>query len=110
MAASGTALPGHLLHLVTLHCKDAQHARRCMEALSAYGRPDALAYGCESYEFGLKDGASDTVLLVERWRSWENLDALLAEKVVPALPVYNELLKRPFDPASDTIRVSLSGG
>jgi hypothetical protein len=96
-----------LLHLVTLECRDADHAKRCIEALSAYGRPDALAFGCASYEFGLKDGHADTVLLIERWSRWQDLDALLREKVVPALPLYNELLRRPFDPARDTARVAL---
>jgi len=34
--------------------------------------------------------------------------ALLAAKVVPALPMYDALLKWPFDPAPDTVRVRLS--
>ena len=99
---------GRLVHLVTLECKDAQHATRCLSALSQHGRPDALAYHCRSYEFGLKEGNPDTVCLVERWSRWEDLNALLQEKVVPALPLYNELLKRPFDPEKDTVRVALS--
>jgi hypothetical protein len=94
--------------VVTLECRDEQHATRCLEALAEYGRPDALAFNCVSYEFGLKEGTSDTVCLVERWRRWEDLDSLLAAKVVPALPTYNQLLKRPFDPAKDTLRVRLS--
>jgi hypothetical protein len=99
-----------LLHLVTLACKDAEHATRCLAALREYGQPDALAYRCASYEFGLKEGTTDTVYLAERWSRWEDLDALLTEKVVPALPTYNALLKEPFDPARDTLRVHLSGG
>ena len=67
-----------------------------------------MGFGCCSYEFGLKLGTSDTVLLVERWSSWSDLDALLTEKVVPALPMYNELLAAPFDPASDTVRIELA--
>jgi len=98
------------LHVVTLECKDAEHARRCIEALAAYGRPDALAYRCLAYEFGLRVGSTDTVHLVERWNRLEDLDALLREKVAPALPVYNQLLKRPFDPARDTLRIALAGG
>ncbi|MGE0104943.1 MAG: hypothetical protein AB7H86_22250 [Blastocatellales bacterium] len=100
---------GKLIHLVTLECKDGEHAARCIDALSNYGKPDAHAFNCLSYEFGLKKGTTDTVHLVERWSRWEDLDALLAEKVVPALPLYNQLLKRPFDPAQDTVRIELSG-
>lgn len=94
--------------MVTLECKDAERATRCIDALANYGRPDALAFNCLSYEFGLQEGASDTVCLVERWSRWEDLDALLEAKVVPALPMYNELLKRPFDPAKDTLRIKLA--
>jgi len=104
-----TVSEGRFLHIVTLECKDAEHARRCIGALAAYGRPDALAFGCLAYEFGLRLGSADTVLLVERWRRWEDLDALLREKVVPALPLYNQLLMRPFDPARDTLRIALAG-
>jgi len=50
----------------------------------------------------------DTVCIVERWRRWEDLDALLRDEVVPALPLYDQLLKEPFDPARDTLRVTLS--
>jgi hypothetical protein len=46
------------------------------------------------------------VRIVERWDRWEDLDPLLAERVVPALPHYDELLARPFDPATDTERIS----
>jgi quinol monooxygenase YgiN len=99
---------GSLIHVVTLDCKDAEHAARCIEALTAYGQPDALSFGCLSYEFGLKEGATDTVYLIERWRSWQDLDALLGAKVVPALPMYNQLLKQPFDPGRDTLRIRLS--
>jgi len=101
---------GRRIHIVTLTCKDAEHATLCLGALAAYGRPDALAYGCLAYAFGLKEGADDTVLLVERWRDWADLDRLLTEKVVPALPTYNALLKRPFDPATDTARITLFEG
>ncbi|MDH5670362.1 MAG: hypothetical protein OEY86_20365, partial [Nitrospira sp.] len=99
---------GACLQVVTLECKDGEHAKRCLDALAAYGRPDALAFNCVSYEFGLKEGTSDTIYLVERWKQWEDLDALIREKVIPALPMYNQLLKRPFDPARDTARVRLS--
>jgi hypothetical protein len=99
---------GRLVHIVTLECKDAEHAARCIEALASYGRPDARSFNCISYDFGLKEGTTDTVYLVERWRRWEDLDALLSEKVVPALPLYNQLLRRPFDPAKDTLRITLS--
>ena len=96
-----------LVHVVTLDCKDDAHARECLGALANYGKPDALAFDCVSYEFGLKAGTTDTVQIVERWRRWEDLDSLLGEKVVPALPTYNQLLKRPFDPAKDTLRIEL---
>jgi hypothetical protein len=69
--------------------------------------PDALAFNCVSYEFGMRDGTVDTVCLVERWRQWSDLDALLSEKVVRALPMYNQLLRRPFDPSRDTMRIKL---
>jgi hypothetical protein len=75
--------------------------------LETHGRPDAIAYHCQSYEFGAKEGVPHTICIVERWRRWEDLDALLGEKVIPALPLYNALLTRPFDPATDTIRVNL---
>lgn len=96
-----------LIHIVTLECKDATHAERCIAALSQYGKPDADAYKCVSYEFGVKVGAPDTVYLVERWNRWDDLDALLRDKVVPALPLYNALLKHPFDPAKHTVRIDL---
>ena len=99
---------GRFMHVVTLDCKDEEHATRCIEALANYGKPDALAFNCISYDFGLKEGARDTVYLIERWNQWADLDALLTEKVVPALPMYNQLLKRPFNPAEDTVRISLS--
>lgn len=100
---------GQFVHVVTLACKDPEHAKRCIEALTNYGRPDALAFNCISYEFGIKEGTLDTVYIVERWRRWQDLDALLTAKVVPALPMYNQLLKTPFDPSSDTARINLSG-
>lgn len=95
-----------LIHLVSLECKDDTHAMRCLEALSAYGRPDALAFKCVSYDFGRKLGTNH-IFIIERWHRWEDLDALLTEKVVPALPLYNQLLARPFDPARDTTRIEL---
>lgn len=107
MNTSLSTSPGPHLHVVTLRCKDAAHAARCMEALSRYGRPDALSYGAASYEFGLVAGSSDAITLIERWERWADLDRLLQEKVIPALPLYNELLARPFDPAVDTLRVNL---
>ena len=99
---------GHLLHIVTLACKEADSAAACISALANQGRPDALSFNCQSYEFGLKNGTADTVIVIERWKRWEDLDALLVGKVVPALPMYNQLLKRPFDPATDTVRITLS--
>lgn len=96
------------IHIVTLRCKGADAASNCLGALDAYGRPDALAYGCESYEFGRVPGDDTTVLLVERWSDFSKLDRLLAEKVVPALPTYNALLERDFDPERDTVRIALA--
>lgn len=104
----GSTAEGGCLQVVTLECKDGEHAKRCLNALARYGRPDALAFNCVSYEFGLKKGTSDTIYLVERWNQWTDLDALIQEKVIPALPMYNQLLKRPFDPAKDTARIALS--
>ena len=94
--------------MITLECRDAEHARQCIEALANYGRPDALSFNCVSYQFGLKEGSDDTVYLVERWNNWKDLDKLLTEKVVPSLPVYNQLLRRPFDPSRDTLRIRLT--
>jgi len=99
----------NLIHIVSLDCKDADHARRCLEALANDGRPDALAYNCRSYEFGLQEGIPTRVVLVERGSDWGDLDALLMEKVVPALPNYNQLLREPFDPVTCTTRIRLSG-
>jgi quinol monooxygenase YgiN len=96
------------VHLVTLACRDADHAQQCIAALADSGRSDALEYGCASYDFGLREGTEDVVRVVERWDSWDDLDALLTERVVPALPVYNQLLARPFDPSSDTERITLA--
>lgn len=101
--------PAHLVHIVTLRCKNSEMAKKCLQALAEYGRKDAMSYRCQSYEFGLKEGTEDTVYLIERWQSWGDLDALLTDKVVPALPMYNEMLLTPFDPAKDTQRVRLSG-
>jgi hypothetical protein len=109
MAVSESTSAGPFVHVVTLACKDGAHAKQCVEALASYGRPDALAYNCASYEFGMLEGTVDTVYIIERWRQWSDLDALLNEKVIPALPLYNQLLKRPFDPSSDTMRIKLSG-
>ena len=108
MTNSDAERVGRLMHVVTLACKDGEHAKRCIEALANYGRPDARAFNCVSYEFGLREGSSDTVCIIERWRQWSDLDALLQAKVVPALPMYNQLLKKPFDPSTDTLRVTLS--
>lgn len=99
---------GQLVHLVTLKCKDEEHATQCLAALANYGKPDALLFNCLSYEFGLKLGTTDTVYLVERWNQWEDLDALLQAKVVPAIPMYNQLLATPFNPATDTLRIELA--
>ena len=99
---------GRLVHVVTLVCKDAEHAERCLGALEQYGLPDAQAYGALSYRFGRKVGDPATVMLVEQWGDWDRLNALLADKVAPALPVYNELLAQPFDPARDTVRIEVT--
>jgi len=99
---------GQLIHIVSLNCKDAERARQCLSALADYGKPDALSYKCVSYKFGLKEGTTDEIYLVEHWNSWDDLNALLQDKVVPALPMYNELLKSPFDPAKDTLRIRLA--
>jgi len=99
---------GQCINIVTLRCKNDELAKLCLGALESYGRPDALSFNCLSYEFGLKDGTNDLVCIVERWKRWEDLDALHREKVVPALPIYNQLLKNPFDPAKDTLHIMLS--
>lgn len=109
MNTDNPATEGQLVHVVTLDCRDEENAKHCIEALANYGKPDAFAFNCVSYEFGIKEGSTDTVYIVERWRRWQDLDALLAEKVIPALPVYKQLLKRPFDPAMDTVRINLAG-
>jgi hypothetical protein len=96
------------MHIVTLACKDQEHAARCIEALTNYGKPDALAFNCVAYDFGIKEGADETVYIIERWTRWPDVDALLTQKVVPALPMYNALLKRPFNPTTDTVRIRLS--
>lgn len=94
------------IHIVSLDCKDARSARQCLDALAGQGRPDAISYGCLSYDFGLVQGSDRQIRLIERWRDWTALDRLLAEKVAPALPHYNALLARPFDPQADTLRVT----
>ena len=86
------------------------NTRPAVSPPSPKGRPDALACHCLSYEFGLKEGTTDTVCIVERWNRWEDLDILLQTKVIPALPTYDPLLKRPFDPARDTLRITLADG
>lgn len=96
------------VHLVTLACRDSEHAKQCIAALAGTGRTDALEYGCASYEFGLRDGTDDVVRIVERWQRWEDLDSLLVDRVIPALPVYNQLLAQPFDPMTDTERITLT--
>ena len=100
---------GKYIHIVTLNCKDDERARQCLGALANYGKPDAMSFNCVSYDFGLKAGTTDSVYLVERWNQWSDLDALLQNKVIPAIPMYNELLKSPFNPASDTLRIELTG-
>jgi hypothetical protein len=108
MSLPHSATEGRLSHVVTLGCKDEKHATRCIAALANHRRPDALAFNCVSYEFGLEEGIKDTVCIVERWARWEDRDSLLVEKVVPTVPLYNELLKRPFDRAQKTARIHLS--
>lgn len=107
--ADDRAARGGLIHVVTLECKDAENAGRCLQALAGYGLPDAIAFGARAYEFGLQVGTQATVRIVERWSRWEDLDALLVQKVVPALPLYNQMLARPFDPQRDTARIELAG-
>ena len=109
MNADNSKSEGTLVHVVTLECKDEEHAKHCIEALASYGRPDALSLNCVSYEFGLKEGTTDVVYIIERWRQWKDLDDFLAKKVVPALPMYNQFLKHPFDSAKHTLRIRLSG-
>jgi hypothetical protein len=108
MTNSDTEIGGRLIQVISLACKDGEHAQRCIEALANCGRPDALVFNCVSDEFGLRDGSSDTAYIIERWRQWSDLGALLEAKVVPALPMYNQLLKKPFDPSTDTLRITLS--
>lgn len=98
---------GQNIHIVALRCKSAGHATQCLTALRDYGRPDALAYECQSYEFGRKVGDDATVILIERWGDFSQLNRLLTDKVIPALPDYNALLDREFDPARDTLRIVL---
>ncbi len=107
MSSQNNLSTGKLVHIVNLLCKDEQCAQQCIEALRNYGRPDAMACGCTSYDFGIQLGTTDTVYLIERWNSWNDLDKLLVEKAVPALPAYNALLKSPFDPVKDTTRIEL---
>ena len=107
MKAQDNTPMSKLIHVVTLNCKDNDHAKQCLDALTNYGKPDALSFNCSSYEFGLKAGTRDTVYIVERWNQWKDLDALLKTKVIPALPMYNQLLKNPFDPTTDTLRIEL---
>ncbi len=99
---------GKCLHIIRLECKSPEHAENCLGALANYGRPDALEFGCHSYEFGLQEGSDTVIMLVERWPDFDSLERLLEEKVIPALPTYNELLASPFDPERDTTRVTLA--
>ncbi len=108
MTKDNPIIEGQFVHVVTLDCKDEEQAKRCVEALANYGRPDALAFNCVSYEFGIREGTVDMVYIIERWRRWQDLDVLLMEKIVPALPMYNQLLKKPFDPSRDTVRINLT--
>lgn len=108
MESQNKTQQGMLIHLVTLNCKDNENAQQCLNALANYGKPDAISFNCVSYEFGLKSGSTDIVYIMERWDNWENLDALLQAKVIPALPMYNQLLKTPFNPETDTLRIELS--
>lgn len=108
MTPSNDASEGRFVNIVTLACKDEEHAARCLTALRLHGKPDALSFNCLSYEFGLKEGSPDTVYIVEHWARWEDLESCIAEKVAPVLPMYNELLKRLFDPARDTVRIALA--
>lgn len=108
MEAQDSNGSGSLIHIVTLNCKDEEHANQCLDALTNYGKPDALSFKCLSYDFGLKAGDPETVYIIERWNQWEDLDSLLNVKVIPALPMYNQLLKNPFNPATDTLRIELS--
>jgi hypothetical protein len=86
---------------------DPEHATRCLAALTEYGRPDP-SRSTASPTSPDQGRLPDTVCIVERWRRWEDLDARLQTKVVPAVLRYNQLLKRPFDPAKDTLRITLS--
>lgn len=99
--------PAPCIHLVTLDCKDADAAQQALGILTSQSRQDALDYGCASYDVGLVEGSDDRIRLIERWPDWAPLDRLLAEKVAPALPHYNAMLARDFDPARDTVRVRL---
>jgi len=63
MTTAGKAREGNLVHLVTLVCNDSAHAQRCLEALRQYGKPDAHAYNCVPFAYGLKEGSPDTVYL-----------------------------------------------
>lgn len=108
MGTQDSQTKGRLINIVTLHCKNEELAQQCLGALENYGRPDALSYNCLSYEFGLKEGTTDVVCIVEHWKSWDDLDRLAREKIADALPMYNQLLKNPFDPAIDTLRIELS--
>ena len=62
MEAPNSIPAGPFLHVVMLECKDHDHTTRCLAALRNQGRPDALAANCISYEFGIKEGTTDTRL------------------------------------------------
>jgi len=83
-----------------------------MDDLERYRKPEALQYGCKAFEYGLKEGTAtkDCVYVCERWDKWADLDKLHNEKFGPnQLPIFNELLKRPFDFNTDSLRVVMQG-
>jgi hypothetical protein len=110
MQAQNNSSKAKCIHIVTLNCKDSEHAKQCLNALANYGKPDALSFNCSSYDFGLKAGTEDTIYIVESWFAWADLDSLLHAKVIPALPMFNQLLKNPFNPGTDTLRIELAEG
>ncbi|MCB1552593.1 MAG: hypothetical protein KDJ14_02200 [Xanthomonadales bacterium] len=95
------------VHIVTLDCKDPEHALRCIQMLTQVGLPDAKMFQCVSYEYGLEVGSTERIVLIERWQRWEDLDALIEQCIAPDLDKYNSLLKQPFDVIRDTRRVEL---
>src|SRR5690606_4472063 len=73
------------VHVVTLDCKDAEHALRCIQMLTRVGLPDAKMFQCVSYEFGLEAGSTERVVIIQRWERWEDLDALIEQRIAPDL-------------------------